>query len=83
MQYIGGDQKAAWTVGLNGQMPAEKPIWAISQGTATYQVQAVLETTSTSDQGNDTTETTTCSGPITYKITGGIYPDVTIIVPKQ
>jgi hypothetical protein len=83
MQYVGGDQKASWTVGLNGQLPAEKPIWAITQGTATYQVHGVLEVKSSDDHGKDTTGTTTCTGPITYKITGGIYPDLTIAVQSQ
>jgi hypothetical protein len=80
LQYTGGEDKGSWTI---GQEPTGKPIWTITQGTATYQVNFSVAATSTDEQGNDTTDTTTCTGPATFKISGGIFSDVVLSIPKS
>jgi hypothetical protein len=44
----------------------------------------VVTTSTTSADGKQVTkETTTCTGSIVYEVTGGIYPDVDIVIPKN
>ncbi len=80
LQYTGGEEKGSWTV---GQAPAGKPVWTITAGTATYQMNFSIDATTTDAEGNDTTETNTCTGPATFKITGGIYTDAAVIIPQS
>lgn len=81
LEYQGGDQKATWTLGS----PLDaKPIWAITKGTVTYNVNLTMEADSQKDLLGEPIKTTVvCSGPITFEVTGAIYPDLTIVIPKS
>jgi len=60
------------------------PIWSVSQASVTYQIDAVIVVTATDPNTNaQTKQTTTCKGSMVYNVTGGVYPDVTSVVPKN
>ncbi len=80
LQYVGGTEKV--TIAF-GQPMTGDPIWRITDGTATYQINLTIIPKSLDGQGYDTSKTAICSGPATFKITGGIYPDVTVLLPAD
>ena len=82
LEYKGGEEKATWTLG--SPLDTTKPIWSITKGTVTYDMNLTMEADSQKDLlGNPVKTTVVCSGPVTYEVTGAIYPDLTIVIPKS
>ncbi|MDO9122163.1 MAG: hypothetical protein Q7U31_10280, partial [Anaerolineaceae bacterium] len=79
-EYAGGSGPANWTFGssVNGN-----PIWVFKEGTANYTVDFFIEVSVDAVEGNTTTNTEECSGTVTYAVTGGIYEDMTVIIPSD
>lgn len=73
LEYAGGDEKATLTEDGN---ISGKPIWAFTEATATYQVNFSIEVTTEDTDGKETTQTANCTGPVTFAVSGGVYPDV-------
>lgn len=79
-EYAGGSGPANWTFGspVNGN-----PIWVFKEGTVNYTVDFFIEVSVDDVEGNTTTNTEECSGTVTYSVTGGIYEDMTVIIPSD
>jgi hypothetical protein len=79
LEYKGGKGTAAWTVGseINGD-----PIWTFTKGTGTYPVKLTFEFSEEDDKGNTKTSLDTCSGTAVFELTGYIFEDITITIPK-
>ncbi|MBE0696375.1 MAG: hypothetical protein IH586_05580, partial [Anaerolineaceae bacterium] len=83
IEYIGGQDTGILTVSNDASgSPAGSPIWKLS-GSGIYDVTFNIEATTTDVNGNDTTELTTCTGKVTYPITGYIYRDVTVLMAEN
>ena len=80
IQYIGGDQKATYTV---GQPVDGKPIWAFTGGTATYTVDFYMGLGLSASESNPTPDYSHCTGNFVYQVTGGVYKDLDLIIPKD
>ena len=80
LEYSGGEGKATWTIGspIDG-----KPVWTIAKGTATYPINFTVETSTDDANGKTTTTTDVCTGSAEYEVNGGIYQDITVIIPKS
>jgi hypothetical protein len=81
LKYEGGSQPGTWTVGksVEGQ-----PVWSFTQGQATYQLNIIF-TVSVTDPDTKvvTKHDTTCTGTLVYDVTGGVYSDLTVVIPKN
>ena len=77
LEYKGGQDSGTWTMDA---APSDTPIWAITAGTATYQVDLTLVSNSEGEGGSNI-ETSTCSGTITYNLTGGIFSNANVMIP--
>lgn len=74
--FGGGDTDATVIVDLNeGGNPAEKPIWTILQATGNYTINSTQEGLSSVDKNAQTTYHR-CTGPMSYALSGGVYPDI-------
>ena len=75
LEYTGGTDKATMT---KAGLVTGKPIWTFTDATAVYQINLSIDVESEDVNGNKTSETANCTGPATFKVSGGVYPDVTI-----
>jgi hypothetical protein len=80
LEYGGGSGKATWTFGsaIDG-----KPVWTIAKGTATYPIDFTVEVSTDDANGKTTTTSDICTGSADYEISGGIYEDISVIIPKS
>jgi len=79
-EYVGGSGPASWTF---GSPVSGNPIWIFKEGTANYTVDFFVEVSVDDVEGNTTTNTEECSGTVTYAVTGGVYEDMTVIIPSD
>jgi hypothetical protein len=79
LEYKGGKGMATFNVGsaIEGD-----PIWTFTKGTGTYPVNLNFEVSSEDDKGNTTTSVQTCSGTAVFELTGYIFEDITVVMPK-
>lgn len=77
--YVGGSGPASWTLG--GAVTGN-PIWVFEEGTASYVVDFSIDVTVTDADGKETETHEECSGTAVYAMTGGVYEDMSVIVPS-
>ena len=65
-----------------GGPPAAGQTPTAAASTTIFEKQDVTLATSADNQ-QVTKQTTTCTGSIVYEVTGGVYPDVDIVIPKN
>jgi hypothetical protein len=83
IEYVGGQDTGMITVSENlGSPPTGKPLWKLA-GTGTYDVTFSIESTVTDLDGKDTTTVETCTGKVTYPITGYVYKDFQVQIPDN
>lgn len=78
--FLGGTGKATWTI---SRPVSGNPIWVFEEGTATYPVELMMDVTATDTKGKETDFHEVCSGTIVYAVSGGVYEDITVIVPSS
>lgn len=79
-EYAGGSGEASWTF---GSPVSGNPIWVFKEGTATYPVELMMDVTMTDADGKETDFHEVCSGTAVYAVTGGVYEDMTVIIPSS
>ncbi|HCS39421.1 MAG TPA: hypothetical protein DIW44_07550 [Anaerolineaceae bacterium] len=79
-EYAGGSGPASWTF---GSPVSGNPIWVFKEGTATYPVELMMDVTMTDADGKETDFHEVCSGTAVYAVTGGVYEDMTVIIPSS
>ncbi len=79
LKYTGGDQKASYTV---GQAVDGDPIWAFTQGTATYDLDFHIGI-NLSGSDNSSKGVAHCTGSYVYEVTGGVYKDLDLVFPPS
>lgn len=80
LEYVGGTGPSTW---LLGSPVSGNPIWVFKKGTATYPINLTVKVVSEDFEGNETTEVNVCSGTATYSVVGGIYEELTVVLPDN
>jgi len=82
IEYVGGQDAGTMVFSEDFAGPQGKPMWKLT-GSGTYAVNFTIEVTTTDMDGKDTTETTVCTGSVTYPVMAYVYKDFAVQIPSD
>jgi hypothetical protein len=82
IEYVGGQDAGTMVFSEDFADPQGKPTWKLT-GSGTYAVNFTIEVTTTDMDGKDTTETTVCTGSVTYPVMAYVYKDFAVQIPSD